>query len=193
MATSRDDIFDPTGQRSNVPGRGFTRGYGFGKAYFAGTNSIGSIPGNPITGETGWAPGALFINPITTVIGNFLWLNVGTGTSAVWLNLDANANLDLSLVVRGVGAGYKVARGVTALDGTNPTPVTTGLATVVAATVTLEGAVAPGVGTSLLTIASTNYATGALSVNAWKVTSTSDTTLVASTGTENFEWVAVGT
>jgi hypothetical protein len=82
---------------------------------------------------------------------------------------------------------------VTALDGSNPTPVVTGLTTVVAAMVSLEGTAAPGVGTSVLTIASTNYATGALAVYAWKVTATGDCTLVASTGTENFEWVAIGT
>lgn len=97
------------------------------------------------------------------------------------------------LAATGVAVGYKIARGVTALDGLNPTPVATGLATVVAAVATLEGTAAPGVGTSVLTLASTNYATGALAVYAWKVTSNADPTLIASTGTENFEWIAIGT
>lgn len=95
--------------------------------------------------------------------------------------------------VSGVGAAYKIARGVTALDGSNPTPVTTGLSTVVAAIVSLEGTAAPGLGTSTLTVDSTNYSTGALSVYAWKPTSISNPTLIASTGTENFEWIAIGT
>ena len=95
--------------------------------------------------------------------------------------------------VAGVASGYKIARGSTALDGSNPTPVTTGLATVVSATVTLRGSSAPGVGTSVLTQANTNWGTGALSVYAWKVTGAGDATLIASTGTETFDWVAVGT
>lgn len=95
--------------------------------------------------------------------------------------------------VAGVSSGYKIARGSTALDGSNPTPVTTGLATVVSATVTLRGSSAPGVGTSVLTQANTNWGTGALSVYAWKVTGAGDATLIASTGTETFDWVAVGT
>jgi len=92
--------------------------------------------------------------------------------------------------VIGVAAGYKIARGETALDGSNPTPVATGLATVIAFVATLKGSAAPGVGTSVLT-AVISGATG--NVYAWKVTSSSDTTLVASTGTESFYWVAVGT
>lgn len=94
------------------------------------------------------------------------------------------------LAVSGVANGYKVARGETALDGSNPTPVATGLTTVVAFVATLKGSVAPGVGTSSLT-AVISGATA--NVYAWKVTSSSDTTLVASTGTESFYWVAVGT
>ncbi len=96
-------------------------------------------------------------------------------------------------LVAGVGAAYVVARGSTALDGSNPTPVTTGLSTVVSATISLRGSAAPGVGTSVLTQANTNWATGALAVYGWKVTATGDCTLVASTGTETFDWVAVGT
>lgn len=95
--------------------------------------------------------------------------------------------------VGGVAAGYAIARGVTALDGSNPTPVTTGLTTVVSMVVSLESASAPGVGTSILTVDETNYATGAGAVYAWKVTGAGDTTLIASTGTENFQWIAVGT
>lgn len=89
-----------------------------------------------------------------------------------------------------VAAGYKIARGETALDGSNPTSVAHGLTTCVAFTAVLKGTAAPGVGTSVLT-ANINGAN--VDVYAWKVTSSSDTTLVASTGTESFYWVAVGT
>ncbi len=92
--------------------------------------------------------------------------------------------------VSGVAAGYVVARGETALDGLNPTPVSTGLTTVVSFTATLKGTAAPGVGTSVLTA---NISGATVNVYAWKVTSNSDPTLIASTGTESFYWTAVGT
>lgn len=97
---------------------------------------------------------------------------------------------DSELAVVGVAAGYKVARGETALDGSNPTPVTTGLTTCVAFVATLKGSSAPGVGTSTLTAVISG---GDANVYAWKVTGSGDTTLIASTGTESFYWVAVGT
>jgi predicted RecA/RadA family phage recombinase len=93
----------------------------------------------------------------------------------------------------GVGAGYKIARGgAAALDGSNPTPIATGLATIVAAFVQLRGTAAPGDNTSVLTTDFTG-SDGTLNVYAWKNTSGSDPTLVASTGTETFDWIAVGT
>jgi hypothetical protein len=98
----------------------------------------------------------------------------------------------LATAPAGVAAGYKVARGETALDGSNPTPVATGLATVIGFTATLKGTGAPGVGTSTLT-ADIAGAAGNVNVYAWKPTSNSDPTLVASTGTESFYWTATGT
>jgi hypothetical protein len=92
--------------------------------------------------------------------------------------------------VVGAADGYKVARGETALDGSNPTPVATGLTTVVAFAAVLKGTAAPGLGTSVLT-ASISGAT--VNVYAWKPTGATDPTLIASTGTESFYWIAVGT
>lgn len=93
----------------------------------------------------------------------------------------------------GVAAGYKIARGgAAALDGSNPTPIATGLATIVAAFVQLRGTAAPGDNTSVLTTDFTG-SDGTLNVYAWKNTSGSDPTLVASTGTETFDWIAIGT
>ncbi len=94
------------------------------------------------------------------------------------------------VTVGGVAAGYLIARGATALDGSNPTPVVTGLTTVVGFAATLQGSAAPGVGTSVLTH---TISSGTVSVYAWKPTSNADPTLIASTGTETFSWVAVGT
>lgn len=87
-------------------------------------------------------------------------------------------------------ATYKIARGSSALDGANPTPMSPGLTTLVACVVSLNGTAAPGVGTSIVT---SNVATTTLNVYAWKVTTSADTTLIASTGTETVNWVCVGT
>lgn len=97
---------------------------------------------------------------------------------------------DQKAVVAGAAAGYRVARGETALDGANPTSVAHGLATCVAFVAVLKGSVAPGLGTSVLTC----VINGAnVDVYAWKPTGAADTTKIASTGTETFYWIAIGT
>lgn len=93
-------------------------------------------------------------------------------------------------LVGGVSTGYVVARGETALDGSNPTPVTTGLTTIVACTTTIKLATAPGVGTSVITYGTSS---GTLNLYGWKVTASGDATLIASTGTETIGWICVGT
>lgn len=109
--------------------------------------------------------------------------------------VDAGARLTLAAGVgfAGIAEGYRIARGgAAALDASNPTPIATGLATIVAAVVQLRGTAAPGDNTSVLT---TDFsgADGTLNVYAWKNTSGTDPTLVASTGTETFDWIALGT
>ena len=101
----------------------------------------------------------------------------------------------ITVPVGGVAAGYKIARGSTALDGSNPTPVISGLATVVSVVGSIKTPTAPGVGTCLITFdaSTTGLAAGTFNMYAWKPTSSIDTTLIASTGTETVYWVAVGT
>lgn len=115
---------------------------------------------------------------IDTTNGN-LYVNTNTAASPTWTGIPS-----------AVGAGYRVARGETALDGSNPTPVAHGLTTCIAFAATLKGTAAPGVGTSSL---SANINGANVDVYAWKVTTSADNTLIASTGTESFYWVAVGT
>ncbi len=98
----------------------------------------------------------------------------------------------VATAVAGVAAGYKIARGKQALGGSNPTTVVTGLATVVAFVCSLDYAVAPGDNTSVIT-SHDNATPGSVDVYAWKNTGGTDPTLVASTGTETFNWVAIGT
>lgn len=92
--------------------------------------------------------------------------------------------------VVGTGVGVKVASGETALDGTNPTPVTTGLTTITSCSLTIKTTSAPGVSTSVLTYGSS---AGTLNMYGWKVTATGDATLIASTGTDTIGWVCAGT
>ena len=94
--------------------------------------------------------------------------------------------------VVGTAGGFRIARGATALDGSNPTTVATGLSTIVSAVACLKGNTAPGDNTSVITVDFTG-STGSLDLYGWKNTGGTDPTLVASTGTETVEWIAIGT
>lgn len=85
--------------------------------------------------------------------------------------------------------GKEVHCGEMALDGANPTPISTGFANIDSVALQLEGSTAPGLGTSVLT-----YEVDGSTVNvyAWKPTSATDPTLVASTGTESFSFTIIG-
>ena len=143
-----------------------------------------------------WDAGASKLTNVAstnTPVGRVLVANDLSSAVPAGSKLIFELNPDLRTVdipVAGAAAGYKIARGETALDGSNPTPVATGLTTVIAFVATLKGTSAPGVGTSVLTA---NISGATANVYAWKVTSNSDPTLVASTGTESFYWIAVGT
>lgn len=88
-------------------------------------------------------------------------------------------------------SAIRFASGTIALDGTNPTPVATGLTELIGACATLVGSAAPGVGTSSVTAVLSP--SGVLNLYGWKVTGTGDATLIASTGTETVAWMAWGT
>jgi hypothetical protein len=76
-----------------------------------------------------------------------------------------------------------------ALDGSNPTPISTGLGSVASVSLALEGSSSPGDGTSVLTYAISG---GTVNVYAWQNTGGTDPTLVASTGTQTFSFVIIG-
>ena len=96
---------------------------------------------------------------------------------------------DTLLMTLEPAVGYRVHCGVGTLDASNPTPITHGLGTCVAFTATLIGSSAPGDNTSVLTA---EISSTVVNVYAWKNTGGTDPTLVASTGTETFYWIAVG-
>lgn len=83
----------------------------------------------------------------------------------------------------------KIVAGEVALDGGNPTAIASGLTAVTSVALALKTASAPGVGTSVLTY---DVSGGTVNVYAWKVTSSANPTLIASTGTETFGYVIIG-
>ena len=79
------------------------------------------------------------------------------------------------------------------LDGSNPSSAQTGLKTLTSCIVTLNTAVAPGLKYTLFTVQFTPTA-GRIDIYAWKPTSSSVTTLVASTDTgEQVNYICTGT
>jgi hypothetical protein len=139
--------------------------------------------GAPTAGASGFAKAAIWIDRINGLV----YTNTGTTTSATWTLMGGGAAAN---AVIGVAAGYKLARGAAALGGANPTAVATGLTTIVSGWAGLNVTAAPGVSTSVLT---TDIQGTTLNVYAWKPTSNANPTLIASTGTDNFYWIAVGT
>jgi len=125
----------------------------------------------------------------TQTVENGGTLNIANGGKLKIAGVDVTAGAGGSNVA-GVAAGYKIARGETALGGSNPTAVTTGLATITGCSLTMKATAAPGVGTSVVTYCSSS---GTMNMYGWKVTATGDATLIASTGTETIGWVCVGT
>lgn len=169
-----------------------------------GVKTFGSIPIFPTGGIT------LNATTITEAEAGVLdSVTPGTAAASKALVTDANSavnalrtaqlligasgsEVDKTNVVIGAASGYKIARSATplALDGSNPTSAAHGLTTCVAAFATLAGSAAPGLSTSLITV----VINGAnLDFYAWKPTGAGDTTLIASTGTETFNWFAIGT
>ena len=118
-------------------------------------------------------------------------LTIGAGCELV---VEAGATVK-GLIQAASAVGLKLAQGEVTLDGSNPTSITTGLSTIVAAIASLKTAVAPGDDPSWLSV---DYGgavpAGRLDVHAWKNTGGTDPTLVASTNNAAvISWIAIGT
>ena len=89
-------------------------------------------------------------------------------------------------------SGYRMLFGTVTLDGSNPTDIALSgyLVAPIFAIVQMDGSVAPAVDPSLIT---SNVSGTTLNIYAWKVTTTTDTTLIASTDSARVvDWLAIG-
>jgi predicted RecA/RadA family phage recombinase len=120
---------------------------------------------------------------------NAEFTKTGGANSPAGVAAAAAASGDATGAVRLDPGPLRMVVGEIALDGSNPTPVATGLSAIVGAVVALKTASAPGVGTSIVTY---NTSGGTLNLYGWKVTANNDTTLIASTGTETVGYAAWG-
>ena len=113
------------------------------------------------------------------------------GYSYVGIAVKAKVSGELSVLVELNGV-WKSVGGTVTLDGTNPTPVVTGLSVVKSACASLKSATTPGDDPSWLSV-DYNGTDGTLNIYAWKNTGGTDPTLVASTNnTATVDWVAFG-
>lgn len=106
-----------------------------------------------------------------------------------------SAGNDMSKVIAGLTTGVKIKHGEITLDGTNPTSVATGLASIVAATASFKTATALGDDPNALSVDyGGSVAAGQLDIYAWKNTSGTDPTQVASTNNAIvISYIAIGT
>lgn len=90
------------------------------------------------------------------------------------------------------GSPLKFAFGTVALDGSNPTPVVTGLTTILVAFSSINDATAEGSGDGLKSLQNT-FSGGTLSIYGMESISATDPTLVAtSDAVTEVNWVAIG-
>lgn len=126
-------------------------------------------------------------------------MNLKAGSVFMLDGVDKKAELLVALgtPVKGVAAGYKIARGVAAITGTGT--VVTGLATVVAVHATpqsdLDGDTLAGVSATIGDQAGAPAA-GSVVLKCWKVTTggaAGNPTLIAADAAKNVNWIAIGT
>lgn len=122
---------------------------------------------------------------------NGVTLNI-SGTTTIATGLTGILRADSGVIsvdtassneVVGVASGYKIARGITALDGSNPTTIATGLTSIAGCTFTINRTTAISTGTATVTYGAISG--GSVDIYGWVLAGT------ASTGTENVAWVCV--
>lgn len=127
--------------------------------------------------------------------GGYLDFTDGAGLQVSGVDVTAA----VATAVAGTVAGTKTASGTVTLDGSNPTPIATGLTAVTSVEFTLLSTAAPGIDPLMFTadfgnLLGNGLAAGLVNLYAWKATSNANPTLIASTNsTAIVAWVAYGT
>ena len=122
--------------------------------------------------------------------GALVYFPQGGETMEVASGGTINVQTGGSIKYNGVANTGVIKSGTVTLDGSNPTPVTTGLTTVLNGSACLKSSTAPGDDPTYFTV---DYSSGTLNIYAWKNTGGTDPTLVASTNNSaTVDWIAVG-
>ena len=145
-----------------------------------------------ISGIWTWTQSAPFIYRPTATAGT-----AGFATTLAFASPTANRTITYpnatGYVTVSPTSGLKVVGGSVPFDGSNPSSVATGLATLTGCSLTIMRSAAPGLDPFQLTMLLTATA-GQLDVYVWKANSSSDPTLVASTNNSNSaSYVCTGT
>jgi hypothetical protein len=164
--------------------------------YIANTSLTANLLVYPVSGGNDNINGLAEDLAFTMGPGKGAWFTAISATQ--WYVPDgagsARTTSQVDLLVQGVAAGYKVARGVAAITGSGT--VVTGLATVVAVIATPQS---DPDGTALAMVSATigdqagAPAAGSVILKAWKITAADNAALIAATAAQNINWVAIGT
>jgi hypothetical protein len=120
----------------------------------------------------------------TLTSGHLLIGSAGNVATDTVVSGDATLIASGALTVATVN-GMKLARGITPLDGSNPTTVATGLTTVLGFATCLNNTAGVNTGTAFVTYGTISG--GNVPIYGWVAAGT------ASSGTDNVAWVAIGT
>ncbi|PKN98000.1 MAG: hypothetical protein CVU42_13840 [Chloroflexi bacterium HGW-Chloroflexi-4] len=142
----------------------------------------------------GAGAGALLIDTTNKT----LYQNTGTAAAPTWSLIASGITVGSAVVnalVKGVAAGYKLARGVATIDADSK-DVVTGLTTVVAAVCSMVGDPSMTHMSSSVTVGNQTGApaAGSIRIKSWKPTAANDCTPIAATSPfANVSWIAIGT
>lgn len=93
MAVTRDDVQDATGRRTFISGGAGSGGGGALRGYPMGAADFTSGTGVPKNGIAGFLPGATYQNYKGSGAGSVFYVNVGTVTSATWVELTGGSGI----------------------------------------------------------------------------------------------------
>lgn len=168
------------GTRQNVP-VWLRTAEGTAKFVANGAIAVGALVYGAASGKVG-----------TTVNGNLVGRNMETAATADGDVIEVER---LPLGADGAANGNKIVVGEVTLDGSNPTPIVTGLSVVLGCQVTRKSAVAPALDPLLFSVDYGGGVTaGTVNVYAWKATASGDGTEIASANaTAVLSYTAYGT